>query len=74
MTKDKYKSILDEFGVERPLCKCCGEEIYYDDTVVTVPDGCNLKFWGKNYKTTKTVNGNTYYLKVCQDCLLKKYP
>ena len=68
-----YTLTLDFLNVERPKCKCCGEDIIYDNTDVTNYNG-NLKIKGKSYKTIKVVNGITYNLKVCQKCLLKRYP
>ena len=68
-----YTLTLDFLNVERPKCKCCGEDIIYDNTNVTNYNG-NLKIKGKSYKTIKVVNGITYNLKVCQKCLLKHYP
>lgn len=68
-----YTEVLDLFNIDRPKCKCCGNDIVYDNTYVTCYDGFpNIK--GKSYKTTKVVNGITYDLKVCQKCLLKHYP
>ena len=68
-----YTRTLDFLNIERPKCKCCGEDIIYDNTDVTNYDG-NLKIKGKSYQTTKVVDGITYTLKVCQKCLLKHYP
>ena len=56
-------------------CKYCGNEIYYT----------NIKFIGPKHKypifgkgttpfTSKTINGNTYKICVCEKCLAKKYP
>ena len=68
-----YTEVLDLFNIDRPKCKCCGKDIIYDNTYVTCYEGYpNIK--GKSYKTVKVVNGITYNLKVCQDCLLKHYP
>ena len=68
-----YTRTLDFLNIERPKCKCCGEDIIYDNTDVTNYDG-NLKIKGKSYQTTKVIDGITYTLKVCQKCLLKHYP
>ena len=68
-----YTEVLDLFNIDRSKCKCCGNDIIYDNTYVTCYEGYpNIK--GKSYKTVKVVNGITYNLKVCQDCLLKHYP
>jgi hypothetical protein len=68
-----YTEVLDLFNIDRPKCKCCGNDIIYDNTDVTYHNGkINIK--GKSYKTVKVVNDITYNLKVCQDCLLKHYP
>lgn len=55
---------------KRHKCKCCGEDIIYDNTNIE-PSG---KIKGKSYLTTKEVNNIPYKLQVCQKCLLKKYP
>ena len=68
-----YTRTLDFLNVERPKCKCCGEDIIYDNTDVTYYDG-NINIKGKSYKTVKVVNNVSYSLKVCQKCLLKHYP
>ena len=68
-----YTRTLDFLNIERPKCKCCGEDIIYDNTDVTNYNG-NLKIKGKSYQTVKVIDGITYTLKVCQKCLLKHYP
>ena len=68
-----YTRTLDFLIIERPKCKCCGEDIIYDNTDITNHNG-NLKIKGKSYQTIKIVDGITYTLKVCQKCLLERYP
>ena len=68
-----YTKTLDFLNIERPKCKCCGEDIIYDNTDITNHKG-NLKIKGKSYQTVKVIDGITYTLKVCQKCLLKHYP
>ena len=68
-----YTETLDFLNIERTKCKCCGEDIIYDNTDITNHNG-NLKIKGKSYQTIKIVDGTTYTLKVCQKCLLKHYP
>ena len=68
-----YTKTLDFLKVERPKCKCCGEDIIYDNTDVTYYNG-NINIKGKSYKTIKKVNNVEYTLKVCEKCLLEKFP
>lgn len=68
--------LMDLANVERPKCKCCGEDILYYDTDIHFShlDKNKLIFKGHSYKTTKVVNGVEYHLKVCEKCLREKFP
>lgn len=78
MEREEYTKFLDENNVERHKCKCCGRDIYYDDSIVRICSKGKHKgeIWyeGKSFNTTKLVNNTPYKLQVCQDCLLKKFP
>ena len=78
MNKEEYTKILDENQFKRPKCKCCGNDIYYNNSIARVSKANKNKgsviFEGKTYKTVKSVNGIDYNLQVCQDCLLKEFP
>lgn len=73
MNINDYTNLLNKYDIHRSKCKCCGNDIFYD--------GTSAKYWGdkivikgKSYRTIKKVNGVDYQLKVCQACLLSKYP
>ena len=68
-----YTELLDTLKVTRPKCKCCGEDIIYDNTNAKLISS-NIRVDGKSFMTIKSVNGIEYKLLVCQKCLLKEYP
>lgn len=74
MKIDEYSYILDEFGVVRHKCKCCGKDIMYDNTNIHITKTHNIQINGKSFQTVKTVNNVKYKLMVCQQCLLEKFP
>ena len=66
-------SYLDNIKYIRPKCKCCNGDIFYDNTILSISNK-GINFLGKSYKTQKKIGDTTYTLKVCQSCLLKKFP
>lgn len=64
---------LDLVSKERTKCKCCGNDIIYDNTKVYRKRNGSFVINGTSYLTTKKVNGKIYHLKVCQKCLFKKF-
>lgn len=72
MTKEEYIKFLDGLNIERPKCKYCNNDIYYDNTKARITKK-GIHISGKSYKDIKIVNGKEYHLCVCQECLLKKY-
>lgn len=68
-----YTELLDTLKVTRPKCKCCGEDIIYDNTNALLISS-KIRVDGKSFMTIKSVNGIEYKLLVCQKCLLKEYP
>lgn len=74
MDKQDYTLVLDSVVPNRPKCKCCGGDIFYDNSDAHISNRGNLIINGKSYRTTKTVNGVDYSLQVCQECLLKQFP
>ena len=68
--KEIYIKQLNKFHHDRIKCKCCGNDIYYDNTYISK----NGKIYGTSFLTTKNILGEKYGLKVCKDCLLIKYP
>ena len=53
--KELFKEILDQYYPTRHKCKCCGNDIIYDDTSLSLYRGkCNIA--GKSFKNIKMVN------------------
>lgn len=73
-TKEIYDDVLSECIPEHKRCRCCGGPIYYYDSIFRINKNYELCVDGKSYLTEKTLLGNKYYLSVCEDCLIKKYP
>ena len=78
MTIEEYTKFLDDNNVTRHKCKCCGKDIYYDNTVARIGTKNTKKGFvvleAKHFNTIKKVGEVEYKLQVCQECLLKKYP
>ena len=68
-----YSEQLQIYGLILPKCKCCGGEIFWDNTCVKIGRSGDLKISGRSAQTTKMVNGTTYHLQVCQDCFERQY-
>ena len=68
------EQLLDIYYPNRPKCKCCGKDIIYDNTQIFLNKKKRISIKGKSFLTEKIVDGTTYTLQVCQDCLLKNYP
>lgn len=66
-------SILDTFNIERQKCKCCGGDIIYSNTNIYARNG-RLIYRGKNFNTVKVIDGTSYKLMVCENCLKKLFP
>ncbi len=69
-----YGALLDRFYPERNKCKCCGGDIIYLDTCISEGTDGKLKIHSKSFKTKKVVEDVTYYLNVCEDCLIERFP
>ena len=69
----ELSELLDKFHITRHKCKCCGNDIIYDNTNPYVHKG-QLVIKGKSYRTIKSVDGIDYKLNVCQKCLKDKFP
>lgn len=63
-------------GDDTPKCKYCGKSIWYETTMVSFRKDGKLasEFKGTTWRTTKTMEGITYWICVCQHCLEKMYP
>ena len=69
-----YTSILDENKIIRNKCRCCSQDIIYDNTDIKINKFKKIRILGKSYLTTKNIDGIQYNLSVCQPCLLKYFP
>ena len=75
--KKTYTEILDSYTIHdgRQKCIYCGEDIYYDNIVLCGIYGTDVKIKrGSSYITSKDLEGKCYGLKVCEDCMRKKFP
>ena len=78
-TLENYK-ILESYidPIERSYCRDCGGSIYYKGrSKIQVKFGTNIMKYNANQTTCKTfkeANGKDFYLSVCEDCLIKKFP
>ncbi len=72
--RKKYGVLLDRFYPERNKCKCCGGDIIYLGTCISEGVDGKLKIHSKSFKTKKVVEDVTYYLNVCEDCLIERFP
>lgn len=73
MTKIEYKNLLLQYNIEYPKCKICNDVIYYYSSDIKLKNGV-LKYSGKTHINTKNINGDKYYLCVCEECLSKEFP
>lgn len=74
MNNKEYTEILDKYHIDRPRCRCCGDDIVYHNTFANVTKRWGVTIHGKSYKTIKHIEGVDYCLSVCEKCLLKKFP
>lgn len=58
----------------RPKCKICGDDIYYDRTELLGARQKQIYLHNTSYETFKIINGEKYYLCVCEDCMRKQFP
>lgn len=72
-TKDLYREVLNKEFPHNDKCLCCDDIIYYYDSTFKNLDGV-LTPTNKSYLSYKDIDGEKYYLSVCEDCLIKKYP
>ena len=73
-TKELYDSVLVECIPEHKRCRCCDGPIYYYDSIFRIDKNYNLYVDKKSYLTNKEIYDIVYYLSICEDCLIKKYP
>ena len=65
---------MDENKIIRNKCRCCSQDIIYDNTDIKINKFKKIRILGKSYLTTKNIDGIQYNLSVCQPCLLKYFP
>lgn len=53
----------------RPKCRICGEDIYYDRTELRGARQDRIYIVNTSFQTTKNINGVVYKLSVCEDCM-----
>lgn len=76
-TREFYTELLNtnpEYDGRRK-CRVCGKDIFYKNVVLagTYSDCIHIN-QGTSHLSTKTVNGVTYHIGVCEDCMLKEFP
>jgi len=73
-TKELYDDVLNEKLPNHKKCICCDGPIYYYDSIFSIDKNYNIYPNKKSYLTKKSLLENDYYLSICEDCLIKKYP
>jgi len=73
-TKKLYNNVLLEKFPEHKRCRLCNGPIYYYDSIFRINKDYDLYPDKKSYLTKKSLLNNDYYLSICEDCLIKKYP
>lgn len=71
--EDEYMRVLKNKFPEHKKCSKCNGIIYYYDSGITMKKN-EIYLKGKSYQSKKNLNGEYYYLVVCQECLEKKFP
>lgn len=73
ITQDELTEIE---GEKTRKCKFCGKSIWYDTTKVSfnLDGSLSSEFRGTTYRTEKNINGVSYPICVCQNCLEKEFP
>ena len=72
-SKEYYKEILNEEFPNNIKCKDCEDVIYYYDSTF-INSKNRLHPHKKSFLSFKNIFENIYYLSVCEECLIKKYP
>lgn len=70
--KESYEEILNDYFPNNDKCRICGKVIYYYDSSFIFNK--KLKLIGKSYKSNKELFGKIYFLSVCENCLIDKFP
>lgn len=74
--KKTFSEILDllPYFDNRPKCRICGEDIYYDRTELKGARQEKIYIENTSFQTVKNINNHNYFLSVCEDCMRKKFP
>lgn len=73
-SKEAYTLIINNNVSNYTKCKDCNGVIYYYDSIFRVNRNGSVYPDKKSFLTKKILLNNEYYLSVCEDCLLKKFP
>lgn len=72
--KELYDSVLNDKFPEHKKCKICDGPIYYYDSTFSINRNNELYPLKKSYLSVKNIFNNNYYLSICEDCLIEKFP
>lgn len=71
--KNLYRNFLNEEFPDNNKCIYCGDIIYYYDSTFKNLNGKLIPI-NKSFLSSKNLFDKKYYLSVCEDCLLEKFP
>lgn len=71
--KNLYKEVLNEEFPDNKKCRDCGDVIYYYDSTF-INSKNKLYPHKKSYLSSKSIFGEIYFLSICENCLIKKFP
>lgn len=68
--------ILESYIEDKHSCKVCDGPIFYENSLIRLSREGFLRYDPvmTSCKTHKKIDENIYYLKVCQKCILEKFP
>lgn len=69
-----YESMEDEYFHGSKKCNICNHSIFYYDSNYAISKDVKLYKFGKSCESVREINGNNYYLSICEDCLAKEKP
>lgn len=73
-SKEEYRKIFNKYFNRKNRCRICNDIIYYYDSTFKISKKSKeIELHNKSCETKKTLD-TEYYLSVCEDCLIKKFP
>jgi hypothetical protein len=72
-SKEEYTKVFNIFFKEHHRCRECESPIYYYDSTFLLSKSGELKLHKKSCLTSKILD-KEYFLSVCEECLILKYP